>query len=285
MIESTIYSWLGNLSAPLYPVLIPDDKEAPGVVYRIESEFTPDDGKGPFGATGHRVRLSIWHPSYKSSSQIASEARDILNGAHDGFLVSVEDRGDFVDSDTTLYGIVLDVEITTLKPVTEAPQLDHRGAAKKLIINHTNALEHVFATRIGFANNDSFPCVGISIQDVNIETDNADQDFLFELIVNVKTVSSVDSENQLETLVKQIQARLHPDIKLNNDARINLKRIATSYSAVGRLHYEHRIMSFDLQYFEAIPNIEDLPEFEYSGVDWNIDDDIEAEAKDLLPIP
>jgi len=284
MIEATISSWLGGLSTPLYPLAIPEDKEAPGIVYRIESEFTPDDGNAPFGAYGHRIRLSVWHSSYKSASQIVGEIRTILNIKHSGFLVSVEDRGDYQDADTSLYGIVLDVEITTLKPVIEALQIDIRGAVKALLLNQTAANGDVYATRIGFANSDNFPNIGISIQSVDIVTGNADQEITVDLVLNIKTLSSINSENQLEQLIKQVEYVLHPDFKLADIARINLKRIATSYSSVGRLHYEHRLMTFDLDYFRAIPDIENVPDLNLSGIQWNIDSDPEPEAEDLLPI-
>jgi hypothetical protein len=84
MIEATLNDWLGSLSTPLYPLAIPDDKEAPGIVYRIESEFTPSDDSAPFGALGHRIRLAIWHKSYKSASIITSEIRTILRDTHQG---------------------------------------------------------------------------------------------------------------------------------------------------------------------------------------------------------
>ena len=284
MIEVTISSWLGGLSTPLYPLAIPQDKEAPGIVYRIESEFTPDDGDAPFGAFGHRIRLSVWHPSYKSASQIIEEIRSILNAEHNGYLVSVEDRGDYQDADTSLFGIVLDVEITTLRQVIEAQQIDTRGAVKALMIDQTAANSDVYATRIGFANSDNFPRIGISIQSVDVVTGNADQEISVDLVLNIKTLSSIESENQLELLVKQVENVLHPDFKLADIARINLKRISTSYSSVGRLHYEHRVMAFDLDYFKEIPDIENVPDLNLSGIEWDIDSDPEPEAEDLLPI-
>jgi hypothetical protein len=291
MIEATISSWLGGLSTPLYPLAIPADKEAPSIVYRIESEFTPDDGNAPYGAFGHRIRLSVWHPSYKSASEIIGEIRTILNFKHAGFLVSVEDRGDYQDADTELYGIVLDVEITTLKPVIEAQQRDIRGAVKTLLLNNEAFNNNVYATRVGFANSGNFPNIGISIQSVDIVTGNSDQDISVDLVLNIKALSTIDSENQLEQLVKQVEYVLHPDFKLADIARINLKRISTSYSSVGRLHYEHRVMAFDLDYYSPIPSIENLPDIKnmpdlsLSGALWNIDSDTDPEAEDLLSFP
>lgn len=284
MIEITINNWLGSLNTPLYPLAIPDDKNAPAVVYRIESEFTPDDGNAPYGAQGHRVRLSIWHPSYKSASTIATQVRQILRATHQGFLVTVEDRGDYQDADTNLYGIVLDVEITTLQQVSEAPQQGLRAAIKNQLLDSTTALTAVYATRIGFANSDQFPMVGISMQSEDIETDNADQKRRIELVINAKTNSSIDSENQLELLVSEIESRLHPD-KNFGDARIDIARISTNYSAIGRLHFEHRILTFNVEYFAPIPDIEDVAQYEKSGVHWDIDQDSTSEAEDFLSFP
>ena len=90
----------------------------------------------------------------------------------------------------------------------------------------------VYATRIGFANSDNFPSIGISIQSVDIVTGNAGQEITVDLVLNLKTLSSIDSENQLEQLVKQVEYVLHLDFKLAGLARINLKRIHI-YSRLG----------------------------------------------------
>jgi hypothetical protein len=297
MIEVTLNDWLGNLPTPLYPLAIPDDKEAPGIVYRIESEFTPSDDNAPFGALGHRIRLAIWHKSYKSASIITSEIRTILRDAHKGYLVSIEDRGDYQDLDTNLYGIVLDVEVTVLLDVEESVQAGFRGAVKERLLNRTNASENIYATRIGFSNSDSYPKIGISIESSDIETGNADQEINASIELDVKTYSTIDSENQLEILVDQIERHLSPDTKLNNEPmEFNLQRITSNFSNVGRLHFEHRKLAFNVKYFSNIPDTENapgyeniegakVPEYRFSGVQWNIDKDTDPEATEIFEFP
>jgi hypothetical protein len=296
MIESTLAQWLGNLETPLYPLAIPDDQEAPGIVYRIESEFTPSDDDAPYGAQGHRIRLAVWHKSYKSASLIVDELRSILREEHEGFLVSVEDRGDYQDLDTNLYGIVLDVEITTLQIVTEPEQLGFRGAIQSLLFDKTAAGLSVFGTRIGFSNAWQYPKIGISMPSNTIETGNADQQIDAELVINIMTYSSIDSENELEIIANQVQRQVSPDTKLNGvNMAFNLERIATEYTSVGRIHFEHKKLTFITRYYSEIPDTENapgynhqdgvkVPDFNINGVYWDLDQDGKGEVEDQFTI-
>ncbi|WP_432473334.1 hypothetical protein [Amphritea sp. HPY] len=284
MIEATLTTWLIGISVELYPVAIPDDKNAPGVVYRIESEFTPEDGRAPYGAKGYRVRVTVWHTGYKGAMDVTAEVRNALVSAHPGYLVSVEDRGDYLDGDTGIYGISLDVEITDLQSVTESAQAGIRGAVKSLLLSGTNAAANVFATRIGFANCDSLPSIGVRLQDTDVETGNSDQKRKARVEVNIKTQSSVTSENELEAIVGQVEALLHPDLNIITESRHDLSGISTQYSSVGRLHYEHRVMTFDVEYYTVIPDVALVP-LNTVHADWNIDQDADPEAEDTLTIP
>lgn len=285
MIEATLTEWLSGLTAPLYAVVIPDDEKAPAIVYKIESEFTPKDSDGPYGAKGYRVRIVVWHGSYKSASEIAKAARDSLNIKRDGFLVSVEDRGDYQDADTKLYGVVIDVEVTELQIVAEPVQTGLRGAAKKLLLNQTDCGANVFASRIAFSNCNQFPCIRVSIDDVEIETGNGDQDRNAELEVKVKLPSSVSSENEIEKIVKQVEMLLHPDVQLLPESKTDIDRIDTEYSSVGRLCFDERRLEFSIQYYECFEQTDVVDKFDVANAGWNIDDDAAPEAKDSLTLP
>lgn len=285
MIEAVLASWLSDLPSPLYPVVIPDEKKAPGIVYKIESEFTPQDNSGPYGAIGHRVRIVVWDESYKTASEIITNVRAALNIKREGFLVSVEDRGDYQDSDTNLYGIVIDVEITELQTVIEFEQTGLRGAAKALLLNNTDCAANVFASRIAFANCNQFPCMGIRIDGIEIQNDNDDDLHTAEIEITVKLPSSADSENQIEAIVGQVRSVLSGDIKLIPDSLFNINRIDTEYSSVGRLCFDERRIEFTVKYYDCLPDSQGLSDFNTANADWNIDDDQESEAKDTLALP
>jgi hypothetical protein len=285
MIEAVITEWLGSLSAPLYAVVVPKNQTTPAIVYSIESEFIPTDDEAPYGAKGHNVRISIWHASYKEASAIADSVRAALNFYRTGYLVSVDDRGDYKDDDTLEYGIVLDAQITVLNQSVEPQQSGLREAVKQELINNTSCNDRIFASRIGFANCNGYPCAGIFIRDTEISTGNADQKRKAELIVNIKTVSSLTSENELELIVSQVELMLNPDAKIFNESRIDIERINTEYSDIGRLHYEHRLIQFSVEYYQNIIESDGINLFNIANADWNIDEDLVAEAQDELTIP
>jgi|GEM_PF-1704820 len=115
MIESTIVTWLLPVGAEVFAVLAPQRFKGPFIAYRIENEFTPEDGFAPFGATGHRVRFSVQAESYKQASELKDELVNALVLERNGFLVSTVDRGDFYDEDVDRYDIIIDTEITVMQ--------------------------------------------------------------------------------------------------------------------------------------------------------------------------
>lgn len=285
MIEIAINDWLGGLSAPLSAVDISESDGLPAIVYRIGSEFTPTDGDAPYGAKGHNIEVSVWHPEYKAASLIAQDIRDALDISRQGYLVSVDDRGDYKADDTGAYGIVLDVQVTVLDQTEEPLQDGLRHAVKQALMNNTLCDARVFASRVGFASANQYPCAGVSIREIEIETNNDDQKRKVELIINIKTPSNLISENRLEIVVAQVESVLNPDAKLFQESNINLERIDTQYTAVGRLHYEHRQVRFAVEYYQTHPDSGDLNPFAIAAVDWNIDGDSDAEAQDLINLP
>lgn len=285
MIEQVITQWLGNVSAPLSPVDISEHDGLPGVVYRVGNEFTPSDGSAPYGAAGHNIEIGVWSKAYPNASKIATEVRAALDLPRNGYLVSVDDRGDYKANDTGAYGIVLDVQITVLNQEAEPLQDGLRHAIKQALLNRTLCGERVFASRIGFANCNQYPCAGISIRDIGVQTDNDDQKRTVELTIDAKTPSNLVSENRLEIVVSQIEAVINSDAPLLERSYVQLERISTEYSAVGRLHYEHRKVTFSVEYCSVLPDSGDLHPFSIAAVDWNIDSDQDAEAQDLLNLP
>lgn len=285
MIEQVITQWLGDVSAPLSPVDISESDGLPGVVYRVGNEFTPSDGSAPYGAAGHNIEIGVWSKGYPNASQIASEVRAALELPRNGYLVSVDDRGDYKADDTGAYGIVLDVQITVLNQEAEPLQNGLRHAVKQALMNNTLCDARVFASRVGFANANQYPCAGVSIRDIDIETDNDDQKRKVELIVNVKTPSNLTSENRLEIIAAQVESVINPDAQLFQQSYVKLERITTEYTAVGRLHYEHRQVRFTVEYCQSLPDSGDLHPFAIAAVDWNIGGDEEPEAQDLINLP
>jgi hypothetical protein len=181
-----------------------------------------------------------------------------------------------------------------LLDVEESAQAGFRGAIKSLITDKTNASTNIYATRIGFSNSDQYPKIGIMIDSSQIETDNSDQEINTSIELDIKTYSSINSENELEILIDQIERQLSPDTKLNDQPMMfDLQRINTTYSNVGRLHFEHRKLSFNVKYFTCIPDTENapgyehiddakVPDYKFSGIQWNIDKDEAPEATEIL---
>lgn len=285
MIEAVITQWLGSLSAKLYPLVLPEQADLPAVIYRIESQFTPTDEHGPYGAEGDRVRISVWAKGYKSASLLKDEVINGLEASHPGYLISVEDRGDLYDADTGICGIIIDAEITTLLSVTEGDQNGIREAVKQALLANTAANANVFATRSGFANCDTFPCIGIRIDDTQIESNNGNQKRMGRLELDVKTVADVTAENTLESLAAEIEAIMTPDIELKADSVLNLTGINSRFSSVGRLNYEHRQITFDLEYQTEPPHSSDLADFSRANAEWQTDPETTApEATDTLSL-
>ncbi|WP_261840952.1 hypothetical protein [Aliamphritea ceti] len=285
MIEKAITEWLGGLSAKLYPLIVPEGNNVPAILYRIESQFTPEDEHGPYGAEGDRVRFSIWDKGYKSASELKDEVIAVLEEAHPGYLISIEDRGDLYDKDSGVCGIIIDAEVTTLQTIAEGEQSGIREAARVALTGNTTAGPNVFATRLGFANCDSFPCIGVRIDDTQIESDNGVQKRAAKLEVNVKTLADVTAENTLEALTIQIEAILHPDAQLLPGSALDITDISSRFSSVGRLNYEHRLLSFDLDYRTEPPDSGDLVDFNHADVDWQTNPSTTLpEAKDTLSL-
>ena len=285
MIELTITDWLGDLSVPLFFVDIPEGESLPGIIYRVGSEFTPTDGEAPYGAAGYNIEISIWHIENSQPPLIAKEVRDALEVDREGYLVSVDDRGDYRAKDTGAYGIELDVQITVLNQEAEPAQQGLRYAVKQSLLNESLCASRVFASRIAFANCNQYPCAGVSIRDIDIETDNDDQRRRIELIVNVKTQSALTSENQLEQIVAEVESVLNPDADLFQESNIDLERISTEYTSVGRLHYEHRVVRFAVEYYQSHTESSDLHPFITAAADWDINQDGDAEAQDKVTLP
>ncbi len=285
MIEETLASWIGGLSLPLYPVDTPSGQKTPSIIYKIESEFIPEDDNGPYGAIGHRANISIWNTSYKTAYEVANDVRAALNISRNGFLVTVIDRVDDQDISTNLYSVVLDVEITQLQTVIEPEQNGLRGAARSILLNKTDCGANVFGSRIAFANCNQFPCMNIAIDNIDVENDNDDDKYTAEIELRIKLPSSVNSENQLELITEQIKRVLSGDIQLMSDSLLTIERIDTQYSSIGHLSFDEHRIELSVEYYQSFLDASDLGIFVTADASWNSKSTEGLEAKDTLTLP